>query len=69
MPGCCIKNCRRGSGKDRRGPQGNKVSLFYFPKDPKLREQWLKACQRKEGELKLSYGKFILVIYKIQCVK
>lgn len=52
MPACCVRNCRSRSGRSIR--ENKNVLLYYFPKERELRRQWLEACQRKEGDIKLS---------------
>jgi len=57
MPVCCIKNCKSRTGRNNK--ENYNVPLYYFPKEPELRKQWLKACRRKETDIKVSCGKFI----------
>lgn len=57
MPVCCIKNCKSRTGRNNR--ENYNVLLYYFPKEPELRRQWLEACQRKEEDIKLSCGEFM----------
>jgi len=66
MPVCCIKNCK--SRIDRSNKENYNLLLFYFPKENELRRQWLKACQRKEGDIKLSCGKFIYLFTVNVCI-
>ncbi|XP_018400074.1 PREDICTED: THAP domain-containing protein 1-like [Cyphomyrmex costatus] len=51
MPTCCVPNCKMRTGKL------NKMKMYYFPHDPQLRKQWLKACGRtNESELSSRYS-------------
>ncbi|KYM93389.1 hypothetical protein ALC62_16012 [Cyphomyrmex costatus] len=50
MPICYIKNCKSRTGRSNK----ENVSLYYFPKEPVLRKQWLEACQRIETDIKVS---------------
>lgn len=39
---CCVPNCKGNYHKRQR------VSVFMFPKDPVLKQKWLKAIRRKD---------------------
>ncbi|KYN11789.1 hypothetical protein ALC57_16067 [Trachymyrmex cornetzi] len=52
MPTCCVKNCT--SRTHDNGIKG--LKYFSFPNNVTLREQWLKACQKKETDMKIDSG-------------
>jgi len=56
MPSCYIKNCTNRV-------RINDIKFFKLPKEPVVRQQWLKACGKNEGELPKSGKllKFILI--------
>ncbi|XP_076296541.1 uncharacterized protein LOC143216874 [Lasioglossum baleicum] len=41
---CCIKNCKERQNRDKN------ISFHKFPKNPELREKWIKAINRKDFE-------------------
>lgn len=47
MVSCCVYGCNKRSGRD-------KISFHRFPDDPKLRELWIKAVNRRNWTPKLS---------------
>jgi len=44
---CCVPVCTK---KGYRDENGKKISYFIFPKDAKLKKQWIHAIRREEGE-------------------
>lgn len=49
MPGgvvCSVAICKNNSKKALES--GQKLSFFYFPKDPKIRKEWVRKCYRKD---------------------
>ncbi|KYQ50136.1 hypothetical protein ALC60_10779 [Trachymyrmex zeteki] len=44
MPNCYIKNCKNCIRTEN-------IKFFQFPKDPVIRQQWLKACRKNKSEI------------------
>lgn len=51
---CCVFGCRSNYDKE------NEASSFKFPKDPAMREKWIRAINRKD---------FTPTFYSVVCVK
>lgn len=48
MPGtiCSVAICKNNAIKAKQ--MGEKIIWFTFPKDPKIRKEWVKRCYRKD---------------------
>ncbi|KYM80120.1 hypothetical protein ALC53_09214 [Atta colombica] len=49
MPVCCIKHCTSRTSHNKT----KNVKFFRFPKEAIIRQQWLKASQRTELNIKV----------------
>lgn len=43
---CSVAVCRSNSKKA--SDAGEKISFFQFPKDPKIRKEWIQNCYRQD---------------------
>ncbi|KYN18150.1 hypothetical protein ALC57_09551 [Trachymyrmex cornetzi] len=60
MPTCCVQNCTNHAFYTDR-----KDIVFYrFPKEEKIRRQWINASGRKEGTIKFDsvYNKYDVIL-------
>lgn len=59
MPTCFVKGCN--SRTENVMLRAKKITLFRFPKEVVIRQQWLAACKRNEANIKIDSGKFTYI--------
>lgn len=65
MPSCSVHNC-----KSRTYWTGTKEITFYrFPREETVRQLWLNACERSEGNIKIDSGTLTVIFYKAKYSK
>jgi len=57
MPVCCIKHCTSRTSHNKT----KNVKFFRFPKEAIIRQQWLKASQRTELNIKVDTGEIDII--------